>query len=454
MTPPVDPWRTLGLPPGSTADEVRRAYRRLAKANHPDAAGEVALPRFLATQAAYEHLTGGRTRGRPGARPTAGGAAPDERAREPWRADPERARASGRADRRRPGSRPASGPSGSARPGPGTTNGPAPDGGGAGRERTSGRTNQSAGASSTQEPRSRRSGRTRPPKKATPYSTSYDAAEDEPFEPGWSGATWYGASSGTYWTINPKEYADPRKHGPEYQRRARRNRSGWILDDEPGPEPGDGRDPTPEPDDPSPAASAEAGPGSEAAAGAAGAPSGTRPGRSWTDARGHAGAGGRRPPAPPFRFGDELDAAPEPSPIQRLPRIRPPRTLSGRLVAAIFAWPLVGGLLSVAVQESSGCGRFAASCPALSAPGTWLLLVAILVLLIALPRVASWLVTGSIAAFVAGAAAAVALSAGGGTALPDVSAPILGSVVIVAYVAGVIYAIVLDRLDGRTRRVP
>ena len=59
-------------------------------------------------------------------------------------------------------------------------------------------------------------------KKATLGSTSYDAAEDEPFEPDWSGSTWYGASSGTYWTINPKEYADPRKHGPEYQRRARR----------------------------------------------------------------------------------------------------------------------------------------------------------------------------------------------------------------------------------------
>ena len=39
---------------------------------------------------------------------------------------------------------------------------------------------------------------------ATPYSTSYDAADEEPFEPGWSGATWYGASSGTYWTINPE----------------------------------------------------------------------------------------------------------------------------------------------------------------------------------------------------------------------------------------------------------
>src|SRR5439155_26582406 len=69
------------------------------------------------------------------------------------------------------------------------------------------------------------------PTKAGPGSTSYEGADKEPFEPGWSGATWYGASSGTYWTINPKEYADPRKHGPEYQARARRSRDGWILDE-------------------------------------------------------------------------------------------------------------------------------------------------------------------------------------------------------------------------------
>src|SRR4051812_42478654 len=97
-----DPWRTLGLAPGATLDEVRRAYRRLAKVNHPDAAGETALPRFLAIQAAYEQIAGsGRVR--PGARPVPG--TPAE-SREPWRADPDRARASGRADGRRPGARP------------------------------------------------------------------------------------------------------------------------------------------------------------------------------------------------------------------------------------------------------------------------------------------------------------------------------------------------------------
>ena len=46
-------------------------------------------------------------------------------------------------------------------------------------------------------------------------STSYDEARDVN-DPTWSGASWYGPSSGEYWIVNPREYADPRKHGPEY----------------------------------------------------------------------------------------------------------------------------------------------------------------------------------------------------------------------------------------------
>ena len=53
-----DPYRTLGLERGASLADVKRAYRRLAKANHPDAAGEAALPRFLAIQAAYDQIAG------------------------------------------------------------------------------------------------------------------------------------------------------------------------------------------------------------------------------------------------------------------------------------------------------------------------------------------------------------------------------------------------------------
>src|SRR5262245_25853581 len=52
-----DPRAVLGLEPNATADEVRRAYRRLARESHPDvnpdaAAGE----RFQAIKAAHDAL--------------------------------------------------------------------------------------------------------------------------------------------------------------------------------------------------------------------------------------------------------------------------------------------------------------------------------------------------------------------------------------------------------------
>src|SRR3954465_14100880 len=84
MTAAGDPHRILGVPPGASQAEVKRAYRRLAKAWHPDTAGDAATPRFLAIQAAYERLTGESvSEGSRGARTS-----------EPWRADPDRARAS------------------------------------------------------------------------------------------------------------------------------------------------------------------------------------------------------------------------------------------------------------------------------------------------------------------------------------------------------------------------
>src|SRR5438105_11500418 len=67
MTFSGDPFRTLGLHPGSSEEQIKRAYRTLAKRYHPDSAGEAALPRFLAIQAAYDMLTGTIRHPRPGA---------------------------------------------------------------------------------------------------------------------------------------------------------------------------------------------------------------------------------------------------------------------------------------------------------------------------------------------------------------------------------------------------
>jgi len=102
MSPTADPYRTLGLARGATLDEVKRAYRRLAKLYHPDSAGGAATARFIAIQRAYEALIVGAARGgeaqrhdtptsrrSAGRRPATGSRPGDP----PWQADPERARA-------------------------------------------------------------------------------------------------------------------------------------------------------------------------------------------------------------------------------------------------------------------------------------------------------------------------------------------------------------------------
>ena len=240
MARPLDPYRTLELPRDATLDDVKAAYRRLAKLYHPDSAGERALPRFLAVQAAYESLTEGpgrlratigprpRTSG-PAARPPGAGRSTGARSASgrapygPWPAD-----AAGPRGGPRPGARTGSqgwssapgGPSGGARTG-------RADGARDGRAdgARGGRADAAAGGSPGGWPGSSRARGTAGPRprrtKRAPGSTSYDGAESEPFEPEWEGASWYGGSSGTYWTINPREFADPRKHGPEYLARGR-----------------------------------------------------------------------------------------------------------------------------------------------------------------------------------------------------------------------------------------
>ena len=156
----LEAWRVLGLPSAPTVEAVKQAYRGLAKSLHPDAAGGTAKP------AAFARLT------------------------EAYEVALNEASAANRHGETKP--KPSSPPPPRQRSAP--------------RRDAAPREPEAHGARL----------------RATPGSTTYDGAGPEDGDQPWDGAEWVGADSGTYWRVNPKEYADPRKHGAEYRARGKR----------------------------------------------------------------------------------------------------------------------------------------------------------------------------------------------------------------------------------------
>ena len=155
-------------------------------------------------------------------------------------------------------------------------------------------------------------------------------------------------------------------------------------------------------------------------------------------------AGSARAATPPRRptLDDLKRTLEEPEGRIRVPLLREPTTSVGRLGMALLGWPPLGIFVGVAVDQGTGCGRYAASCGELYAPGTWLVNAVIVLLLLAIPRVAAWSAHGTLAALVVGVPSAIALSAGGGSNVPEASGPVLLAVLAIAYLAGVGYAVV------------
>ena len=156
----LEAWRVLGLPSAPTVEAVKQAYRGLAKSLHPDAAGGTAKPAaFARLTEAYEVALSEASAANRHGEPRLRSSSPP----------PPRQRSAPRRD------------------------------------------------AAPREPEAH-GARLR----ATPGSTTYDGAGPEDGDQPWDGAEWVGADSGTYWRVNPKEYADPRKHGAEYRARGKR----------------------------------------------------------------------------------------------------------------------------------------------------------------------------------------------------------------------------------------
>jgi hypothetical protein len=499
-----DPYRILGVPPGASLNEIRAAYRRMVKRYHPDAAGERALARFLAIQGAYERLVDGEGRlRRPGAEAgTERGAAPGRRPAEPWRADPSRARASRDAWRaRRAGTaRADAGPVGADADSAGADAGAARPGAGAPGAGSHDWARPGSTEGGQADPASRRSSTTgdrpgrRGPRRATPGSTTYDEASDVTRDPSWDGGKWYGPSLGTYWTINPREYADPRKHGPEYQARARRagERAPGARDDQQATAdsppaggratrdrggPGSFEDAAPTGHDRTRATGHDgtgatdrkrAGTGAEdqdeaAAAGTwtyaadadaawaaresrrdSGGSASQRAHATWTSPSDATATG-----APPSRPAAAASAEPIVPDLESFARRLSPRNLlelagrgwRWRAMLALVGWAPIGLALGSLLTSITGCAQFAASCPA-PVPTLALLIQPLIPLVLALAApIAALAAFGTLAALVASVPLAAVLAVGtgpSGHAGAPVLAVMVAAVYLVAIVAGAI----------------
>jgi len=467
----IDPYRTLEIAPGATQAEIKRAYRRLAKLYHPDSGGERALSRFLAIQAAYEMLVDEPGRPRTVVRGPAARSAPSPA----WQADASRARATREAYRARtrrgagspgpaggpPGSRDGSSPgrepagadgAGGGRAGSTRTKGPrgaegARPGGGMGgaAEPTGDAAGTNAGS------RSRRSSRRT---KATIGSTSYDGADREPFDPAWEGATWYGAGSGTYWTINPKEYADPRKHGPEYLARSRRATGASTESTSPADATAPGTS-GPEADTGSTTetttetTTAEGGPGGTGAGRPEPARRPSPPASEVAPRPVHPSA----PPPGPFATAAGVAGSPEwpgSSELQRAASTPP-----GRIVVALVGWIPFAVALAALTEAVPVCSGVGTVCDDRLMGGVWIVDLAVIALLVAIPRLGWIAAIGSLAFFIVGMIATPVLLAMGGSQTPAGTADALTVVLVVAWLAGVALALSgrVDLPPWRHRRV-
>ena len=270
-------------------------------------------------------------------------------------------------------------------------------------------------------------------------STSYDEARD-PADATWSGASWYGPSTGEYWIVNPREYADPRKHGPDYQQRARRPlhaaANAGPDTDAPGPETEAPRAAAEAPPGTPPESTTNAGPAPrfEAATPGAAPDRRTRATPRWSAAATESGWAEPRQAA-------RTVAAEEPpaaAPLRWLGQ--PSDDPVHRLGLALVAWPPIGLAAAALIGDATGCSSFGAQCDGADAMMPWLAQAVILGLLLLVPSLTRVLVTGAIAVLVALVPVTALLVTLGATGAPQ-AAPTLAVLLGVAWLVGVAWAL-------------
>jgi hypothetical protein len=116
------------------------------------------------------------------------------------------------------------------------------------------------------------------------------------------------------------------------------------------------------------------------------------------------------------------------------------RTRPGRVALALLGWPPIGLATAALVGELTGCARFSASCEESFGLLTWVAQLAILAILLALPRVAAWATVGTLALLAAALPAVSVVGISGGTRDLEEASALLIAILAVAWFVGVAVA--------------
>jgi len=272
-------------------------------------------------------------------------------------------------------------------------------------------------------------------------STSYDEAR-EATDPRWAGASWYGPTTGEYWIVNPREYADPRKHGPGYSGRARSGLRPDEVDVRPGPAT-DGLG--------SAATTAEhRGPADDGAgpdarvrsAGASVPPAAGPPAEpAWNPgARAYAGSASAHAPT------SQVEPDQEPTLERTLRSLvaglfgANPVDPVHRVALALVAWPPIGIAAASTIGQLTGCASYAVTCGGTDPILPWLAQAVVVGLLLLATPLARLLAAGTLG-LVAGLLPAMAVLIAFGGARSGTAGPALAAIVAVAWLIGAAWGI-------------
>jgi hypothetical protein len=122
-----------------------------------------------------------------------------------------------------------------------------------------------------------------------------------------------------------------------------------------------------------------------------------------------------------------------------------PPSLGWRIARAVIGWLPIALAIGWAAGEASGCARYSATCDAGLEPIVFGLQALVFVVLLALPVVAGWAVVAALVSLAVAVPATLFVTASAGSEASSVGTGFLGVALGIAWVVGIVGAIVATR---------